>query len=93
MVKLGETDNGNTCLVVSRHHLEGLFIPAPVFQHLAWRLNEISLHVVSYDRGETMDNIDSFWGVSIPRLSAPSCHLLGKINALGTFFSTRHLYL
>ena len=25
------------------------------------------------------------------RLSAPSCHLLGKINARATFFSTRHL--
>ena len=31
--------------------------------------------------------------VSIPRLSVPFCHLLGKINAMGTFFSTRHLYL
>ena len=31
--------------------------------------------------------------VSIPRLSAPSCHLVGKINALGTFFSTRQLCL
>ena len=30
---------------------------------------------------------------SIPRLSAPSCHLLGKINAMGTFYSTRHLCL
>ena len=33
---------------------------------------------------------------SIPRLSAPSCHLLGKINAMGTFFSMismRHLCL
>ena len=26
--------------------------------------------------------------VSIPRLTAPSRHRLGKINALGTFFST-----
>ena len=26
--------------------------------------------------------------VSIPRLSIPSCQLLGKINAMGTFFST-----
>ena len=26
---------------------------------------------------------------SIPRLSAPSCHLLGKINTIGTLFSTR----
>ena len=26
--------------------------------------------------------------VSIPRPSAPSCHLLGKINVIGTFFST-----
>ena len=24
--------------------------------------------------------------VSIPRLLAPSCHLLGKINAIGSFF-------
>ena len=30
--------------------------------------------------------------VSIPRISAPSCHLMGKINAMGTFFSTRHLW-
>ena len=30
--------------------------------------------------------------VTIPRLSATSCHLLGKINAAGTFFSTRHLW-
>ena len=30
---------------------------------------------------------------SIPRLSAPSHHLLGKINAMGTFFSLRHLCL
>ena len=30
---------------------------------------------------------------SIPRLSAPSRHLLGKISAMGTFFSTRHLCL
>ena len=32
-------------------------------------------------------------GVSIPRLLAPYCHLLAKINAMGTFFSTRHLSL
>ena len=31
--------------------------------------------------------------VSIPRLSVPSCHLLGKINVMGTFFSIRHLCL
>ena len=31
--------------------------------------------------------------VSIPRLSAPFCHLLGKINAMGTFFSMRQLCL
>ena len=31
--------------------------------------------------------------VSIPRLSAPSCHLLGKINAMGTFFSIWHAFL
>ena len=30
---------------------------------------------------------------STPRLSAPSCHLLAKINALGTLFTTRHLCL
>ena len=30
---------------------------------------------------------------SIPRLSAPACHLLGKINAMRAFFSTRHLCL
>ena len=30
---------------------------------------------------------------SIPRLSAPSSHLLSKMNALGTYFSTRHLCL
>ena len=30
---------------------------------------------------------------SIPRLSAPPCHLLGKIKTMGTFFSTRHLCL
>ena len=30
---------------------------------------------------------------SIPRLSAPSCHLLGKISTMGTFFSMRHLCL
>ena len=30
---------------------------------------------------------------SIPRLSAPSCHLLDKINAMGTFFSLRQLCL
>ena len=30
---------------------------------------------------------------SIPRLSAPSCHPLGKINAMGTFFFIRHLCL
>ena len=29
---------------------------------------------------------------SIPRVSAPYCHLLGKNNAMGTFFSTRHLW-
>ena len=28
---------------------------------------------------------------AIPRLSAPSRHLLGKISTMGTFFSTRHL--
>ena len=34
-------------------------------------------------------------GVSIPRLLAPSHHLLSKINAnaRGTFFSMRHLCL
>ena len=31
--------------------------------------------------------------VSIPRLSAPYCHLLGKINAIGPFFSMRQLCL
>ena len=30
---------------------------------------------------------------STTRLSAPSCHLLAKINALGTLFTTRHLCL
>ena len=30
---------------------------------------------------------------SFPRLSVPSCHLLEKINAMGIFFSTRHLCL
>ena len=30
--------------------------------------------------------------VSIPKLSAPSCHLLGKINAVGTFFSMIYLW-
>ena len=30
--------------------------------------------------------------LSILRLSAPSSHLLGKINVMGTFFSTRHLW-
>ena len=29
--------------------------------------------------------------VSISRLSAPSCHLLGKINAMGTFFSMKNV--
>ena len=31
--------------------------------------------------------------VSIPRLTASSCHLLGKINAMGTLFSMRQLCL
>ena len=31
--------------------------------------------------------------VSIPRLSPPYCHLLGKINTMGTLFSTRHLWI
>ena len=31
--------------------------------------------------------------VSISRLSAQSCHLLGKIIAMGTFFSMRQLCL
>ena len=31
--------------------------------------------------------------VSIPRLSPPYSHLLGKINTMGTLFSTRHLWI
>ena len=30
---------------------------------------------------------------AIPRLSAPSHHLLGKISAMGTFLSMKHLCL
>ena len=30
-----------------------------------------------------------YLSIDIPRLSAPSCHLLGKINTMVTFFSTR----
>ena len=32
----------------------------------------------------------SLWFL-FPRLSSPSCHLLGKINATGTFLSMQHL--
>ena len=45
----------------------------------------------TYSCGAESTRIDSFWGLSTPRLSAPYCYLLGKINALGTFFSMRHL--
>ena len=43
-------------------------------------------------RGQPLYQDHRQFMVSISRLSAPSCHLLGK-NAMGTFFSMRQLCL
>ena len=34
-------------LVVSRHHFERLFFPTPIFKHLTWGLEEVSLDMVA----------------------------------------------
>ena len=62
------------------------------FQHLSLKVGTINLRVLVDLLGPHGESFKTA-SVSIPRLSAPSCQLLGKINTIGAFFSTRQLCL
>jgi hypothetical protein len=59
---------------MSRHHFEGLLLPAPIFEHLTRRLDEISLHSGSGEArriGPCADVVDD-----VPELVEEGDHLV-----------------